>query len=64
MKLNNLVKYSRRLVSTIQTFKLPEAEADLQNSKTNTIDVPELESALLDQEMNETLPSKKIANAQ
>lgn len=61
---NNLVKYSRRLVSTIQTFKLPEAETDLQNNKTNTIDVPELESALLDQQPNETLPSKKIANAQ
>ena len=56
---NNLVKYSKRLLSAIQTFKLPETKVELQNNSIDNIDVPELEDTLKDQEPNETFPSKK-----
>lgn len=58
---NNLVIYSKRLLSTIQTFKLPENNK--QQDKAKTIDVPEIETILRDQEdKSEHSNNNNVAN--
>ena len=58
---NNLVKFSKRLLSTIRTFNLPESESDPYNINVETIDVPEISDALNKQSSNNA-DNKKVVN--
>ena len=58
---NNLVKFSKRLLSTIRTFNLPESESDPYNINVETIDVPEISDALNKQNANDAA-NKKVVN--
>ena len=60
---NNLVKFSKRLLSTIRTFNLPESESDPYNINVETIDVPEISDALNKQNANDAA-NKKVVNVQ
>ncbi len=58
---NNLVKYSKRLLSTIRTFKLPES-IDMNDSMIiNTVDIPEIEKALSQKDSNSSQLKEKAA---
>ncbi len=60
---NNLVKYSKRLLSTIQTFNLPESEVMQSKTSIKNIDIPEIDKVLTEQESNDEGPNTKVANA-
>ena len=57
---NNLVKFSKRLLSTIRTFNLPESESDPYNINVETIDVPEISDALNKQNTNDAANNKVV----
>ncbi len=59
---NNLVKFSKKLLSTIRTFNLPEKESDPYNINVQTIDVPEISDAIKKQDANEA-GNDKVVNA-
>ena len=60
---NNLVKYSKRLLSTISTFKLPENNTMKEKLEINNIDVPEIESVLNEQESRKEHDKAQAVNA-
>ena len=60
---DNLVKYSKRLLATIRTFKLPEIETKKKNVEINNIDVPEIEKVLNEQDPNPNDNDGKVAAA-
>ncbi len=60
---NNLVAYSKRLLTTIQSFKLPESKSMQQTNSIKNIEVPEIESVLSNQEDSKKSTTIKSASA-
>ncbi len=59
---NNLVKFSKKLLSTIRTFNLPEKDSDPYNINVATIDVPEISDAMKKQDVDAS-GNDKVVNA-
>lgn len=60
---NNLVIYSKRLLSTIQSFKLPETSSVQKNNSIKNIEIPEIETVLNKQDDVKDKTNIKAASA-
>ena len=60
---NNLVVYSKRLLATIQSFKLPETDTSSKDKSFKNIDVPEIETVLKDQVSDSNSSGIRAASA-